>query len=116
LPGSVDVGPLLVVEFLLSKHDITAIKHFLDIFNDKLKKIMTKKIKKVEIDFNVILIQSLCKVINAINLSNYSQYMYEKYEQKIVMIENVTIIHVCSSHFIKTIIQTIKKYYPNGKK
>ncbi|KYQ48095.1 hypothetical protein ALC60_12874 [Trachymyrmex zeteki] len=53
LPGNIDVGPLSVAEFISSKHDITAIKHFLDVFNDKFKKITTKKIKKIETDFFV---------------------------------------------------------------
>ncbi|KYQ58961.1 hypothetical protein ALC60_02029 [Trachymyrmex zeteki] len=56
LPGNID-GPLPVAEFISSKHDIAAIKHFLDVFNDKLKKITTKIIKKVETDFNLALIQ-----------------------------------------------------------
>jgi len=56
LPGNIDVGPLPIAEFISSKHDITAIKHFLDVFNDRLKKITTKEIKKIETDFSLALI------------------------------------------------------------
>ncbi|KYM99388.1 hypothetical protein ALC62_09890 [Cyphomyrmex costatus] len=115
-PGNIDVGPLPVAEFISSKHDVTAIKHFLDVFNDKLRKITTKKIKKVETDFSLALIQSVCRALNVMTLSSYIQYMYEKYENKTLMQGNVTINHVCSSHFIKTVTQKIKKCYPDGKK
>jgi len=36
--------------------------------------------------------------------------MYDKYETKTDA--KVTVLHVCSSHFIKTVIQKRKKYYP----
>jgi len=46
------------------------------------------------------------------NLSLYIQYKYDKYEKNMKTDAKVTVNHVCSSHFIKTVIQKTKKYYP----
>jgi len=62
------------------------------------------------------LIQSDCKAFNIMNLSSYIQYMYKRYENKTSVKKNITINHICSSRFIKTMIQKIKKCYPDGKK
>jgi len=40
VPGNIkNVGPLPIAEFISAKHDVTAIQHFLNVFNDKLKQI-----------------------------------------------------------------------------
>jgi len=45
------------------------------------------------------------------NLSLYIQYMYDKYKKNMKTDAKVTVLHVCSSPFIKTVIQKTKKYY-----
>lgn len=117
MPGNKkNVGPLPIAEFISAKHDVTAIQHFLDVFNQYLNKISTQKINKVETDFSLALLQSACKAFNGMNLSLYIQYMYDKYEKNIKTDVKVTVLHVCSSHFIKTVCQKTKKCYPKEQK
>jgi len=57
VPGNIkNVGPLPIAEFILAKHDVTAIQHFLNVFNDKLKEISTQRINKLETDFSLALL------------------------------------------------------------
>lgn len=113
MPGNKEnVGPLPIAELISAKHDVTAIQHFLDVFNYNLKKISAQKINKLETDFSLALLQSACKAFNGMNLSSYIQYMYDEYEKNMKTDVKVTALHVCSSHFIKTVSQKTKKCYP----
>jgi len=91
-----NVRLLPIAEFISAKH-VTAIQHFLNVFNDNLKQILTQRINKLGTDFSLALLQSACKAFNGMNLSLYIQYMYDKYEKNMKTDAKVTVLHVCSS-------------------
>ncbi|XP_066585532.1 metacaspase-2-like [Prorops nasuta] len=111
-PGSKRYGPLPIAECITDSHDILSLTHFLNSFHHSMRCISSQKviINKIETDFSFALIQSGINAFNKINLNRYLILSYEAiiHEQIETFCNNYTIFHICSTHFLKTVIRKIK--------
>lgn len=115
-PGENEFSPLQIAEAILSIHTETAISFFFKFFLDHFRQISTKRISKIETDFSLVLLNSCCAIFNDINLYHYINIIYESVESNKPIDKNLTILHVCSSHVIKTVRKKIIKIFPDKKK
>ncbi|XP_036138813.1 uncharacterized protein LOC118644403 [Monomorium pharaonis] len=109
LPGSNMHSPLPIAEFISSCHGVKDITIFLNLVCHYLKLMTTIRpiVDKVETDFSLALLQSVSISFNGMKLSLYLQKMYDEVVNKIQQ-EPLTTLHICSSHFIKTVRKKIK--------
>ena len=114
--GEKDISPLEVAEALMSSHTETSITFFLKTFCDNLRLITTKKIQKVETDFSLVLLKSSCTAFNQVNFYTYINDIFDEVEEGKDIDKDLTILHVCSSHLIKTVRKQIKSHFPDKKK
>lgn len=114
LPGTNDSGPLAILEHIDCRHDIFSIKRFLGLFLYKLRQMSsTKIIHKIETDMSLALLQSCSQIFNNINLFDYIKIIYDLYENGTPIKTPMTVLHICSSHLIKTVCLKLKKCFPN---
>lgn len=117
LPGSKEYGPMPIAEFISSAHSVIDIRHFLDIVTDYLRKMTSYRpvIDKIETDFSLALLQSVSRSFNNVTLSEYIKTIYEDTEIEIPAPSRWTVIHICSSHCINTVLKRIKKIFLTRK-
>ena len=101
LPGSTLFSPVEVMKSYQSLHTESAVTYVLNYFLDNLK-FTNKIIKKIETDFSLVLLKSACYATHKINLYDYMDVIYIEAEKKKPINKNITILHICSSHVIKT--------------
>lgn len=109
--GKKNTSPLEIAEAHMSTHNETAVTYFLSLFNDKFKLITTKIIKKIETDFSLVLLKSICKVFNNLCLYIYLKKIFDGEIPK-----DITVLHCCSSHLIKGSRGKIRSFFPDKKK
>lgn len=111
LPGGRDYSPLVIAEFISSAHAVKDISIFTHMFAQNLLKLSTRRpiVDKIETDFSLALIQSNCLSFNGFKLSVYLHQMYEEVILK-KAVSPLTILHICSSHFIHTCLKKIEEY------
>jgi len=73
-------------------------------------------IDKIETDFSLALLQSVSRSFNDVPLSEYIKAMYEDTEKGIPAPSRWTIIHICSSHCLNTVLKKIKKIFYKSKR
>ena len=114
LPGTQELGPLSILENFGSKHDVFSIKRFLELFFNNLRLLSkTKIIHKIETDMSLALLQSCSQVFNQLNLFDFIQIIYNTYEKNVPLNKPMTMLHICSSHFIKTVCKKIQNCFPD---
>jgi len=115
IPGGKDFGPLPIFEMISGKHDVGAIEGHLKSFVTMMKKISTtKSVHKIETDFSLALLHACSLAFNSI--TQYLQLIHNITEKQNHDEINFVIIHICSSHLIRTVIRKSKKCFPNKKK
>ncbi|KYN06047.1 Ubiquitin-like-specific protease ESD4 [Cyphomyrmex costatus] len=110
-PGG-DSVPVAVLEFITCGHDVYSIEKNLELFVSALKKMTTSRplVSQVEVDFSKAMLQATCKAFNNMDLSFYLQYTWERVHGSNKYEYPITIIHICSSHFIKAGIKRTKQF------
>lgn len=105
LPGSEEYGPLPIAEFLSDTHTVPQISYFLSTFNHAMHLLINRKviIKKLETDFSLALITSAILSFNQMSVYAYLDLLYKHVVQKNTSFPNLTIIHICSTHMLKTV-------------
>lgn len=108
LPGGQDYSPLSVIDFISSEHGVKDVSTFLINLNDRLCRLTTRRpvIDTIGTDFRLCLFQSVSLSFNGMKLNIYLQQIYKELIQ-VGQESAVTIIHICSSHFIKTVLKKI---------
>lgn len=112
LPGIQNCGPLEVATWIAANHGISdfiicaeKIAYTFRLFSSR-----QPVVDKIETDFNLVLLQCISKAFNGIKLSVYLQQIYDE----IIGIRTksaLTVLHICSSHLIKTALKKIKTYF-----
>lgn len=116
LPGSENLSPLQVLEAYMSIHTETAVQFMLRYFLDNLKLICaSKQIRKLQVDFSLVMLKSGCTALNKMNLMDYIRLIYQETEKEKKLNATLVILHVCSSHMIKTVRRKVIKLFPNKK-
>ena len=117
LPGSADYGPMPVAEFLSDTHSVPQITWFLSSFNHAVHQITSRKviIKKIETDFSLALIISVIKSFNSMSLSRYLHIMDNILKTESNELPKLTLVHVCSSHMLKTVIRKCHVLFQNSQ-
>ena len=117
LPGSEEYGPMPIAEFLSDTHTVPQITYFLSTFNHAIKQYTSRKavIKKIETYFSLALIITAIKSFNDMTLARYLNLAYSFVTKKNIKFPEITIIHICSSHMIKTVLRKCKKIF-NGNR
>lgn len=107
VPGKEDeYGPMPIGEYFTDTHDVPSICSFLMRINHSMKKLKPAKkcfINKIETDFSLALIISCLWSFNQMSLPSYLKTAYDFLTNSIKEFPNITVVHVCSSHMIKTI-------------
>lgn len=107
LPGNETNSPLPLADFLSNVHTVPQITYFLSSFWYAVRRYTKRKIilRKIETDFDHALIISCIKSFNEMELSEYLSIMHKTVIQKNTELPDLTIVHVCSSHMLKTVIR-----------
>lgn len=104
IPGSNEFGSLPVAEFISSVHSVLHITYFLSTFTTAIRKRTSREVvNKIEVDFSIALIQAVLKSFNDMNLSKYLEETYRLCSESVSSIPNFTIVHVCSTHILRTV-------------
>ncbi|RLU17545.1 hypothetical protein DMN91_009781 [Ooceraea biroi] len=115
LPGNKDCGQFPVAELISSVHSTTYICHFFKLIAVSLKKLTTRTpaIEKIETDFSLALIQGAIEGLNGITLLDYLHRSYNDLVNKTDMVSSMTVLHICSTHMINTVIRKGSKICQN---
>ncbi|CAL1672559.1 unnamed protein product [Lasius platythorax] len=105
IPVSKKFGSLPVAEFISSVHSVLHIAYFLSTFTTAIRKRTSRElvVNKIEVDFSIALIQAVLKSFNNMNLSKYLEETYKLRSESVSSIPNFTIVHVCSTHILRTV-------------
>lgn len=103
---------LPVLEFISSGHSVYAIHTCLSLFVDLVKQITSIRpiVPRIETDFSKTMLQSACKAFNNCDLMTYINFAFDKLQKPETKF-TFTVLHICSSHFIKSGIIRIKNIY-----
>lgn len=116
VPGGDGFGPISVCDILLGSHDSVTIGGLYRYFGSMLKKVSaTKKLHKMETDFSLALLHALTWGFNHMTLHQCIQTLYDIYERGIGLEDGLVIVHICSSHLIKTVLNKAEKCFPNKR-
>jgi len=117
LPGDSEKGHFPVAEFISSMHSVPYITLFLSLVDHALKKLSTRSIiiDKIETDFSLALLQSACLSFNKMSLMNYLTVIFNKHENNERLEHGFTVIHICSSHLVKTVLRKSKTLMKNSR-
>jgi len=98
-------------------HSVPYITLFLSLVDHALKKLSTRSIiiDKIETDFSLALLQSACLSFNKMSLMNYLTVIFNKHENNERLEHGFTIIHICSSHLVKTVLRKSKTLMKNSR-
>ncbi|KYN26664.1 hypothetical protein ALC57_03964 [Trachymyrmex cornetzi] len=109
--GSTDYSPLDVTSFISSKHGVKDVSIFAEYLADTMRRLSTKKVvvDKIETDFSLVLMQSFCRAFNGCKLSIYLNQTFKEIHGKNTK-TCLVVLHVCSSHLIKTIKKQIDSH------
>ena len=110
LPGmGKDSPPLPVTELVSNSHSVPAISHWLMEFKRKLSNQTKKQIAQVETDHSWAMINSALIAFNKENVSVYLDRAYEIGMGQNKEIPTFTVLHLCSAHILKAVLQTLVK-------
>ncbi|CAG9790408.1 unnamed protein product [Diatraea saccharalis] len=101
-------SPFPVAEFISAAHSVPYITFFLSTVCLVLKKLSSRSpiINKIETDFSMALLQATSQAVNKLALIEYVNTIFNKFTR----IQSMTILHICSSHMIKTFSRKIKTF------
>ncbi|XP_057186027.1 uncharacterized protein LOC130551974 isoform X2 [Triplophysa rosa] len=101
--------PLPVCEMLSNDHSIPPITFWLMQFALHLTKYTHLTINKVETDYSWALIQSVMLAFNKEHIISYLNRAYECCTGKKTWDDSKTVLHICATHVLKAVRQSIKK-------
>jgi len=99
-------------------HSVSYITLFLFFVDYALKKLSTPSIiiDKKETDFSLAILQSACLSFNKMSLMNYLTVVFNKHENNERLEHGFsTVIHICSSHLVKTVLRKSKTLIKNSR-
>ncbi|KAL7288137.1 hypothetical protein TKK_0017799 [Trichogramma kaykai] len=111
IAGAKGMSPLEVGESIMSVHDETTVRFFLTQWYNSFRRVSARTIQKIETDFSLVLLKSSCSSFNDIDLYTYMNLIFDHVENSKRLPQSITILHICSSHLIKTIRKKIKKCF-----
>lgn len=112
ISGDKNSVPIAPLEFITCGHDVYIIQHCLDTLVSSLQQITSTRplVSQIETDFSKALLQADCKAFNNMDITVYLHHMWDRIHNQNHDYYPITILHVCSSHLIKSAIHRIKTF------
>ena len=105
--------PLPVAEYMTSDNGVASLTSWLMNFLYDAEKIATLKVQRVETDFSYALLHAVNKAFNDCSLVNYVNTCYKIATEAEVPNPPQTILHICTNHAIKAIVNGVGRQTKN---
>lgn len=99
--------PVSVADMLSTEHTIPRIELFLNTFNRAINKGNVSKVRKIETDQSLALIQACLKTFNMMDMKTYLRKCWSIFLTEEIT-GDITVHHLCAAHIIRDFIKKIK--------